>query len=112
MKDIELKADTSELSAFWDGLLADLSDVPEEVREFFLNLGNLPAELVCFECGVTSGAVVTVLLKPSQRLVDFGAAIRARNFDFVFVEQSHGFSFVDSGLVELPILPTSEKPSD
>ena len=107
-----LKADTSELSAFLDELLADLSNVPDEVGELLLNFLKFSPELVSFECGVAAGAVVTILLKPSQRLIDLGLAIRAGNFDLLLVERSHGFSFVDNGLVELPILSTLEKPTN
>lgn len=108
----ELRADTSELSALVDGLLAELPNVPDEVRQLLLNFLKFSPELVSFECGVAAGAVVTILLKPSQRLIDLGFAIRTGNFDFLLVEQSHGFSFVDNGLVELPILSTLEKPTN
>ncbi|MBA3756504.1 MAG: hypothetical protein H0X02_09860 [Nitrosomonas sp.] len=99
----------SELKKVLNRLRADLANAPNEVRELFLNFPKLSAELVSFECGFAAGAVVTVLLKPSQLLLDLGFAIRTGNFDFVVVEHPHGFSCVDSGLVELPILSTLEK---
>lgn len=107
--EITLRADATALSAFLDGLLADLANTPSEIRDFLNFLESSP-ELISFECGVAAGAVVTVLLKPSQRLLDFGAAIRAGNFDFLRIKHSHGFSFVDNGSGCVSILSTSEKP--
>lgn len=103
---IELKADTTELTCLMDGLLPEIGNAPSEVRKLFLDFFDFPAKLFCFENSATSGAVVSVFLKPSQLFVDLSAAIRASNFDFVRVEHSHNFSFVDGGLVELPILST------
>lgn len=89
---VEITADTKELSDFFEGLLTDLSNAPHEVRKLALDFLNLSTELVSFELGLTSGTVVTALLKPSQRLLDLGLAIRTGNFDLVIVKHSHGES--------------------
>lgn len=90
MSTIDLAADTTELTRLIEELLSDLSDAPHEIRKLALDFLNLPFELVSFELGVTSGAVVTALLKPSQRLLDLRLAVRARDFDLLLVKHSHG----------------------
>ena len=86
---VVLQADTTDLAALIDQLKLDLADAPLQVRELALNLLDGASELVCLEQGPASGARVTVLLKPSQRLLDFASAVRARNFNFLGVEESH-----------------------
>ena len=86
MCDIEIELDATELNEFIGRLLADF---PHEIGQLSLDLVDVPAELVCFEQGVATGAVLPILLKPSQRLLDLGAAIRARNFDLFVVKGSH-----------------------
>lgn len=90
MSTIELTADTTELSRVIGELLSDLSDAPHEVRKLALDLLDFPLELVSLELGVTSGAVVTTLFKPSQRLLDLRLAVRTRDFDLLLVKRSHG----------------------
>jgi hypothetical protein len=86
MNTIELKADAKELLEYIEQLCADLVDAPPEIKESALDYIDISPELVCFEFRVTSGSVVTALLKPTQRLLDFGHAIRTRDFDSPAVE--------------------------
>jgi hypothetical protein len=81
MNTIELKADAKELLEYIEQLRADLADAPLEIRKLALDFIDISPELVRFEFGVTSGSVVTALLKPTQRLLDLGLAIRTGNFD-------------------------------
>lgn len=90
MSTIELTADTTELSELLGELLSYFSDAPHDIRKLALDFLDVPFELVSFELGVTSGAVVTALLKPSQRLLDLRLAVRTRNFDLLLVKHSHG----------------------
>jgi hypothetical protein len=89
MNTVELKAETKELLEYIEQLRADLVDAPLEIRQSALDFIDLSPELVRFEFSVTSGSVVTALLKPTQRLLDLGHAIRTRNFDSPAVEHSH-----------------------
>ncbi len=86
MREIKVELDATALNEFISQLLADF---PHELGQLPLDLVDVPSELVCFEQGVASGAVLPILLKPSQRLLDLGAAIRARNFDLLVVKGSH-----------------------
>ena len=102
----------SELKKELGRLFSDLANATDEIRKTFFNIFKTSSELVSLECGVATGAVILVLLKPSQRLLDLGAAVRAGDLNRLVVEQAHGFSFVENELVELSILPTSEKPTN
>jgi hypothetical protein len=86
LSSIELTLDGSDIIGFLEGLLADLAEAPEGIRERALDLIKTPSEFVCFEQGVAAGAVVPLLLKPSQRLLDLRAAIRTGDFDLLVVE--------------------------
>ena len=101
--------DGSELFGVMDELLSDLINAPDEVRNRALYFLDFPSKLIRLESCITSGAVVTVLLKPSELLLDLCAAVRTGNFDFVVIEHGHSFSFVEDGFRELPILSTLEK---
>ena len=82
---LEVRLDASAVMAVIEQLKLDLADAPLQVRKLALDLVDLPFELVGFEQGETTRAGVTVLLKPSQRLLDFAAAVRARDFDHLVV---------------------------
>lgn len=88
---IEIKADTTELNSYIDQLVANLANAPQEVRQLALRFVDIPSELIRFECGAASGAGVTVLLKPSQRLLDLGTAIRTGNFDLFVIKNAHDY---------------------
>jgi hypothetical protein len=83
---IELTLDGSDLISFLEGLLAELSEAPEEIRQRALDFVQVLPELVSFEQGIATGTMVPLLLKPSQWLLDFRAAIRTGNFDLLIVE--------------------------
>jgi hypothetical protein len=85
LSSIEITLDSSAITAFLEELLADLAEAPEGVRERALDLIKTPSELIGFEQGVATGAVVPLLLKPSQRLLDFRAAVRTSNFDLLSI---------------------------
>lgn len=109
----ELRADMSELSALLDELTPKLAEVSGEVRELLFCLRDIPPDLlVTAEFVFASRTDGTLLLKPSQLLLDLGFAIRTNKLDRLLFERSHGFSFVDNRLVELPILSTLEKPTN
>lgn len=97
----------SELRQVLKQLLSDLANAPDEVRNRALGFLDFTSELVSLEAGVTSGATVPILIKPSNFLLNLCTAVRAGNFDLCVIEHSHSFSFVGNGLVELPILPIS-----
>jgi len=84
-QNIVLTVDASTLDECVKELLSDLTDAPGEVRERALDFLNAPSELVSVESGIASGAMVPLLFKPSQRLLDLCAAVRARNFDGIIV---------------------------
>lgn len=108
-----LRADAGELSALLDELTPKLADVSGELEKFLFSIRDISFDLlVVAEFVPASGACGTLLLKPSQLLLDLGVAIRTNKFDRLLFERSHGFSFVENELVELPILPTSEKPTN
>ena len=100
----------SELAKTLEGLFADLLKCPDIFRQFAIERLQILTELISLESNLTSGAATTLLLKPSQTLLDLCFAVRTCNLKFLSVKQSHSFSSVDSGLVELPILSTLEKP--
>jgi hypothetical protein len=83
--EIKLEADASLLQECLDALFADLADAPHHVRKLALDLFNIPSELVSVEQGIATGACVPLLFKPSQRLLDFRAAVRTRDFDHIVV---------------------------
>ncbi len=86
---ITLRAETGALQVFLKELEADLAAAPQEVRQLALDLLDLASELADIQSSPTPGAGVAVLLKPSQWLLDFAAAVRAGNLDWLGVEHSH-----------------------
>lgn len=83
---IEFTLDGSDLISFLEDLLAELSEAPDEIRQRALDFVQSLPELISFEQGVATGAIVPLLLKPSQRLLDFRAAIGTGDFDLLIVE--------------------------
>lgn len=86
---ITLRAETGALQMFLEEFEVDLAAAPQEVRQLALDLLDLESELVDIQSSPTPVAGVSVLLKPSQRLLDFAAAVRAGNLDWLSVEYSH-----------------------
>ncbi len=86
---IELKAETEEFSVFLDELLSNVSNVSHEVRKFVVHFIGLTTELISIESRVTSGTTVAALFKPTQRLIDLNAALRACNVELVAVKNPH-----------------------
>ena len=84
----------------------------EAIRNMALCFLDFTPKLISLDVCVTSRTVMSILLKPSNLLLDLGVAVRTGDFNRLVVEQAHGFSFVENELVELPILPTSEKPTN
>lgn len=82
---IMLKVDASALEECIQGLLADLPDAPYQVRMRALDFLDNFSELIIVESGITTGTDLPLLFKPSQRLLDFCAAVRARDFDNIAV---------------------------
>lgn len=99
----------SELHTTWKQLFSDLSNASDEIRVLSFNFLKLSPELIRFESSIASGAVVTILLKPSDFFLDLCLAVRTGKFDFLIIKYGHSFSSVDSRLVELPSLSTLEK---
>jgi hypothetical protein len=95
VNDITFEMDTSAVDALVGELLKHLPDSPRHVREFALNLLDGGGELFSIEQGVAAGAVVSLLLKPTQRLLDFSLAVRTGDFDRLVVKDSHDSSIVD-----------------
>jgi hypothetical protein len=85
----ELRADATEVLAFIEALSADLANAPHELRKLCLDFINSGTDLVRVEDCITSGTVVTALLKPTQRFLDFGLAIRTGNFNDIVIERAH-----------------------
>lgn len=83
---VTIKSDGSELTAFLKRLSSELVDLPKEFRKPAFMFFKIKSDLVRFECRTTARAEVTILLKPSQRLLDFETAIRAGNFNFFTIE--------------------------
>jgi hypothetical protein len=102
----------SELRKAMDRLLTDLANASNETRSNAINLLKCGPELCRLESGIASGAKITFLLEPSDFLLDICVAVRTGEFNNLVVGNEHGFSFVENELVELPILSTSEKPTD
>ncbi|MBS0424590.1 MAG: hypothetical protein JSR71_09265 [Proteobacteria bacterium] len=101
--------DKSELFRVLNELLADLADAPSEIRANAVCLLDEISKLAAIKCVTTPGAVVTILLEPSDFLLNICVAVRTGKFDNLVVGNEHCFSSVDSGLVELPSLSTLEK---
>jgi hypothetical protein len=73
----QLAADTQRYSQAVEQLSQALSQAPQEVRQLALNLCNLHPELIGFKSHTaTLGARLVIHLEPSQRLLEFLAAIR------------------------------------
>lgn len=70
-----LHAECDELMAVLDELKT--LELPEEVRQAFLDLGNDWSQLVRTESHTTPGADITVTFHPSDRLLALVAAARA-----------------------------------
>jgi len=112
VKKIFVTPDSKKLGELLDGLFTELSKASDDVRKLALEFIEITPELFSFEYSIASRAAITVLFKPSQRLIDLEFAIRTGNLDSLVINRSHGSSFVDNGLVELPILSTSEELSN
>ena len=85
-RSIELRADARGVLDLLADLNFDLANAPGEIRKLALDFSDLNPELVCFERGVASRAVLSVLLKPTQRLLDFAAAVRTGDFEKLLIE--------------------------
>lgn len=81
---IPVKLDTTECMA----LIRELSatELPQKVAQLLLGILQAPAEFCRIESGPTTRAGITLLLKPSNRLRDFAAAVRAGDFQRLVVE--------------------------
>lgn len=86
---IELRAECGTLDEVLGGLLADLADAPLQIREMALDFIKRSPELVCLEQGPAAGAGVTILLEPSQWLLDLVSAVRTVDFEFLRVKYPH-----------------------
>jgi len=76
---LELMADSSGLKRAIDELIADLAAAPREIREQALDFISGLSGWVAVDSCVTSGAAVTVFIKPSQKLRELSEAVRARD---------------------------------
>ena len=88
--EIMFNAETGDLTAFLEQLELALADATAEVRELALDFLEGSAELVRVENGMASGAMVALLFKPSQRLLDLDLAVRTGDFDSLIVKYGHG----------------------
>jgi hypothetical protein len=86
---VTLRAEAWDLEQVVWQLERDLADAPLQVRELALGFIERAPELVCLEQGAATGAGVTVLLKPSQRLLDLVAAVRAGDLEFLAIKGFH-----------------------
>jgi hypothetical protein len=74
---LQLDTDIQRYSQAVEQLSQALSQAPQEVRQLALDLCNLHPELIGFKSHTaTIGARLVIHLEPSQRLLEFLAAIR------------------------------------
>ena len=74
---LQLDTDTQLYRQAVEQLSQALSQAPQEVRQLALDLCNLHPELIGFKSHTaTLGARLVIHLEPSQRLLEFLAAIR------------------------------------
>lgn len=87
--EITLDLDASALEQVLNELLENLADAPLKVRELALGFIKRQPQLAVIDSGPASGAVVPLLLKPSQGLLDLVRAVRAGDLDAFVVKYSH-----------------------
>lgn len=88
-KELAFQVDAEPLQRVLLELELELVDAPLQVRELALDFIDGTSELCRVEQGVASGAVVPILLEPSQGVLDFLSAVRARDFDALLIKYSH-----------------------
>lgn len=86
---VQLMADTTVLVKVLEELEAGLAEAPLEIRRLALDFIDGTPELIRVEQSAASWTGVACLLEPSQRLVDFAAAVRAGDFERLRIEYSH-----------------------
>jgi len=89
MKTVNLVSEASDLTKAIADLSSEVHDAGPQFVELAFNLMKRPAQLVAVDDGGTSGATVSLLLKPSKLLLDFLAAMRARDFHGFVVKYPH-----------------------
>lgn len=81
---MQLDTDTQLYRQAVEQLSQALSQAPQEVRQLALDLCNLYPELIGFKSHTaTLGARLVIHLEPSQRLLEFLAAIRTERLDYL-----------------------------
>lgn len=89
MNEIYLTAEISELTLALNNLSAELVDAGDEFVDLAVCLVKMPAQLISFEDGGAVGTTTTILLKPSQLLLDFMTAVQAADLNGFLVIYPH-----------------------
>ncbi|MBS0368430.1 MAG: hypothetical protein JSS57_04415 [Proteobacteria bacterium] len=100
MGTLNLRADTTAVSAFLGRLLAEVSQAPFEVRQLFVDRLEALPEPFCFDLdgGAAAGAGNgRIVLQPSDALIELVAALRAGELNDFVIKNGHG---VSSGAVD------------
>jgi hypothetical protein len=85
---IHINCDTSEIQPILSELNLYIGKLPLEIREFLLGLFDSPAKIFRLENGPAAvGAGLTVLLKPTDLLLDLLSACRTGNFENLVVKR-------------------------
>lgn len=88
VSEVSLRA-VDELSPVLQRLSAELAQAGLEFRKIAVDLLKDPTQLCAFDRRAAAGAGVALLLKPTELLFDFVAAVRARNLNDFLIKYPH-----------------------
>lgn len=88
-KNLQLQVDARPMQALLQELELELVNAPLQIRKLALDFIDGMTELCRFKQSIATGAMVPLLLEPSDGMFDLLSAVRACDFDALSVKHSH-----------------------